>query len=86
MGAGSEGVWADPDGVLSDGELWRRAQLGEAECFGVIFDRHCEAVRAYCARRVGSTEVADDLVSIVFLEAWRRRGDVELIDGLALPW
>ena len=25
-------------------------------------------------------------VSIVFLEAWRRRDDVELIDGNALPW
>jgi RNA polymerase sigma-70 factor (ECF subfamily) len=69
-----------------DGELWRRARHGEAECFGVLFDRHGEAVRAFCARRTGSTDAADDLVSIVFLEAWRRRGEVELIDGNALPW
>lgn len=69
-----------------DGELWRRARQGEAECFGVLFDRHGEAVRAFCARRTGSADAADDLVSIVFLEAWRRRDEVELIDGHALPW
>ena len=69
-----------------DGELWRRARDGETECFGVLFDRHCEAVRAFCARRTGSLDAADDLVSIVFLEAWRRRDGVELVDGNALPW
>jgi RNA polymerase sigma-70 factor (ECF subfamily) len=72
--------------VSDDGELWRRAREGEPECFGVLFDRHAEAVRAFCARRSGSLDAADDLVSIVFLEAWRRRDDVELIDGNALPW
>jgi RNA polymerase sigma-70 factor, ECF subfamily len=69
-----------------DGELWRRACQGDAECFGVLFDRHGAAVRAFCARRTGSIDTADDLVSIVFLEAWRRRAEVELIDGKALPW
>jgi RNA polymerase sigma factor (sigma-70 family) len=71
---------------VGDDELWRRARDGEADCFGVLFDRHGEAVRAFCARRTGSVDVADDLVSIVFLEAWRRRGEVELVDGNALPW
>jgi RNA polymerase sigma factor (sigma-70 family) len=69
-----------------DDELWRRARQGEAECFGLLFDRHGPAVRAFCARRTGSLDAADDLVSIVFLQAWRRRADVELIDGNALPW
>jgi RNA polymerase sigma-70 factor (ECF subfamily) len=69
-----------------DGELWRRACQGEAECFGALFDRHGAAVRAFCARRTGSIDAADDLVSIVFLQAWRRRAEVELIDGNALPW
>ncbi len=69
-----------------DGELWQRARQGEAECFGVLFDRHGGAVRAFCARRTGSIDAADDLVSIVFLKAWRRRGEVELVDGNALPW
>jgi len=70
----------------TDGELWRRAAAGEAECFGVLFDRHAERVRTYCARRTGSFDAADDLVSIVFLEAWRRRSEVELVKASALPW
>ncbi|MEV0903076.1 RNA polymerase sigma factor [Actinoplanes sp. NPDC049802] len=72
--------------MTDDGELWRRAAHGEPDCFGVLFERHAEAVRSFCARRTGSLDAADDLVSVVFLEAWRRRADVELVDGTALPW
>lgn len=71
---------------LSDGELWLRASTGDAEAFAGVFERHREPVRAYCARRSGSLDAADDLVSIVFLEAWRRRADVELIYDSVLPW
>ena len=71
---------------LGDRELWHRAADGEGECFGLIFDRHAEKVRAYCARRTGSLDAADDLVSIVFLEAWRRRVAVEIVADSALPW
>lgn len=69
-----------------DRDLWALACGGDAECFGVLFDRHREAVRTYCARRTGSLDVADDLVSVVFLEAWRRRQAVELVHDSALPW
>lgn len=71
---------------VSDRDLWARACGGDAECFGVLFDRHREAIRTYCARRTGSLDVADDLVSVVFLEAWRRRQAVELVHDSALPW
>lgn len=70
----------------TDRELWLRAGAGDSDAFAVIFDRHREPVRAYCARRSGSLDAADDLVSIVFLEAWRRRADVELVHDSALPW
>lgn len=85
---GDEGGRArdEPTAQLSDGELWRRAVAGDPDSFGVIFDRHGDAVHSYCARRTGSLDAADDMVSIVFLEAWRRRNDVELVDSGALPW
>lgn len=70
----------------TDAELWRRALHGDPDSFGVLFERHGDAVRAYCARRTGSLEGVDDLVSVVFLEAWRRRDDVELLDDRVLPW
>ncbi|MEJ5944935.1 RNA polymerase sigma factor [Pseudokineococcus basanitobsidens] len=69
-----------------DRQLWQRASAGDGDAFGVLFDRHHEAVRAYCARRTGSLDAADDMVSITFLEAWRRRSDVELVHDSVLPW
>ena len=51
--------------------------------FGALFDRHAEAVYRYCLRRVGDWSVAEDLTSVVFLEAWRRR---EAACALELPW
>lgn len=76
---------------MGDQELWGPAAAGEAECFGLIFDRHVGAVHAYCrARSEGLAdqhgESAADLVSVVFLEAWRRRRDVVLEAESALPW
>lgn len=71
---------------LPDDELWRRAARGQAECFGLLFERHERAVRSYCHRRTGSLDTADDLVSVVFLEAWRSRRDVDLTGDSLLPW
>jgi RNA polymerase sigma factor (sigma-70 family) len=72
----------------SDQELWQRAAKGEAECFGLIFDRHGAAVHAYCRARSTDDidESAADLVSVVFLEAWRRRRSVMIESDSALPW
>lgn len=51
----------------------------------MIFERHGRTIYNYCFRRVGSWAVAEDLVSIVFLEAWRRV-DKQLLPGKELPW
>ena len=56
----------------ADSVLWSRARAGDTEAFGVLFERHARTIYNYCFRRVGSWAVAEDLVSIVFLEAWRR--------------
>ena len=56
----------------SDGDLWRAAQAGDAESFGVLFDRHADAIYTYCFRRTADWTVAEDLTSVVFLETWRR--------------
>ena len=71
---------------VCDGELWRRAASGETEAFGVLFERHAPAVYNYCFRRTGEWAVAEDLTSVVFLEAWRRRNDVVLAGEKVLPW
>lgn len=80
------GAFGHESGVEpSDGVLWARSRSGEAEAFGLLFERHAKAVYNYCFRRVGSWAAAEDLLSVVFLEAWRRRGK-ELPPDKVLPW
>jgi RNA polymerase sigma-70 factor (ECF subfamily) len=64
--------------------LWSRSRAGDTEAFGVLFGRHARTIYNYCFRRVGSWAVAEDLISIVFLEAWRRV-DKPLPRGKELP-
>jgi RNA polymerase sigma-70 factor (ECF subfamily) len=68
-----------------DSELWSRARAGDADAFGLLFERHAKAIYNFCFRRTGSWDTAEDLLSIVFLEAWRRRRQ-ELPPGKVLPW
>lgn len=70
---------------MTDEELWRRVLEGDDEAFGELFERHSQAVFAYCLRRTGVWAVAEDLMSVVFLETWRKRTTVT-IEGSLLPW
>ncbi|HZN21519.1 MAG TPA: RNA polymerase sigma factor [Gaiellaceae bacterium] len=70
---------------VDDSVLWSRARTGDSEAFGILFERHARTIYNFCFRRVGSWPVAEDLVSIVFLEAWRRINK-PLPSGKELPW
>jgi RNA polymerase sigma-70 factor (ECF subfamily) len=69
----------------NDLELWRLARA-DPDAFGVLFERHGRAVYAFCARRTADLALAEDLTSIVFLEAWRRRQRTEITGESLLPW
>ena len=71
---------------LSDSELWDLAVGGDGEGFGVLFERHARSVYNHCFRRTASWADAEELMSAVFMEAWRRRRDVRPIDESARPW
>jgi RNA polymerase sigma factor (sigma-70 family) len=58
----------------------------QPEAFGELFRRHARSVYAYCARRTGNLDLAEDLTSIVFMEAFRRRRKLQLSNASALPW
>jgi RNA polymerase sigma-70 factor, ECF subfamily len=73
--------------AASDQELWSQAANELAgEAFGELFERHADRVYAHCFTRTGSWSMAEDLVSAVFLQAWRRRGEVRFSGDSALPW
>lgn len=72
---------APPD----DQQLWSRARRGDPAAFGELFTRHSTVVYNYCFRLTGSWKTAEDLTSVVFLEAWRKREDVAAQAGF-VPW
>jgi RNA polymerase sigma-70 factor (ECF subfamily) len=70
---------------LDDSTLWAHARAGDADAFTALFRRHAKAIYNYCFRRLGDWSAAEDALSLVFLEAWRRR-DTELPSDKVLPW
>ncbi|MFY1674984.1 ECF subfamily RNA polymerase sigma factor, BldN family [Plantactinospora sp. WMMB334] len=58
-------------------EVWalvERAQAGEAEAFGLIYDRYVDTVFRFVYFRVGNRQLAEDLTSDTFLRALKRIG------------
>jgi RNA polymerase sigma-70 factor, ECF subfamily len=54
--------------------LVQRAQAGDPEAFGELYDRYVDLVYRYVLYRVGSAQTAEDLTSETFLRALRRVG------------
>jgi RNA polymerase sigma-70 factor (ECF subfamily) len=52
--------------------LVQRAQAGDAEAFGELYDRYVQLVYRYIYYRVGTSQLAEDLTSETFLRALRR--------------
>jgi RNA polymerase sigma factor (sigma-70 family) len=73
------------DVPLDDSTLWERSRTGDADAFTMLFERHAKAIYNFCFRRTGDWSAAEDLLSIVFLEAWRRRAK-RLPPDKVLPW
>jgi len=71
---------------VPDSELWRRAAEHDGAAFGELFERHADAIYVHCFRRTASWSSAQELTSVVFLEAWRRRRAVQLHGDCILPW
>ncbi|MEV8122512.1 ECF subfamily RNA polymerase sigma factor, BldN family [Streptomyces sp. NPDC085944] len=55
-------------------ELVERAQAGEADAFGRLYDQYSDTVYRYIYYRVGGKATAEDLTSETFLRALRRIG------------
>lgn len=69
-----------------DTDAWSRAVAGDGEAFGLVFDRHGPRVQRHLRRLLSSPLDVEDAVAIVFLEAWRKRASVRVVDGSLVPW
>lgn len=57
----------EPSGV----DLVRRAQAGDSDAFGQLYDRYVTGVYRFCYYRTSSTQLAEDLTSDTFFRALR---------------
>ncbi|MBC6448539.1 RNA polymerase sigma factor [Actinokineospora sp. HBU206404] len=70
----------------SDAVLWRKAADGDRSAFGLLFERHVQAVWNHAYRLTGSWAQAEDVTSAAFMTGWSRRREVTLVRDSALPW
>jgi len=65
---------------------WPLAVGGDDGAFERVFDRHADLIYRFARRRTGDVDLAEEIVSQVFLEAWRQRRRVELLGGSLRSW
>ncbi len=66
-------------------DLVEAVRGGSTQAYAVIFDVHAAEVLEFIRRRSHPDE-SEDLLSVVFLEAWRCRHRAAVVDGTLRPW
>ena len=61
-----------PPSHVSETELIKRAQRGDAAAFGLLFEKHKARVYALCLRMTRNTAEAEDLTQEAFLHVFRK--------------
>lgn len=67
-------------------DLRARLRAGQPAAFGQIFDEHARVVYRHAVRVTGDWAVAEDVVSLTFLEAWRLRERLRAGEEGVRPW
>lgn len=70
----------------SDESLLQASANGDPRPFSELYDRHAGTIYNYLFRRLADWSEAEDLTAVVFLEAFRRRSEVVVVEGKLLPW
>jgi RNA polymerase sigma-70 factor (ECF subfamily) len=76
----------DTGKASTDGELWRRVMDGDGSAFASLFTRHQDRVFVHSLRLVRTPFEAEDVTAMVFLEAWRCRSRIRLVNDSMLGW
>ena len=70
----------------SDEVLLEASASGDQGAFSELYERHARTIYNYLFRRLADWSEAEDLTAVVFLEAFRRRSEVVVVEGKLLPW
>lgn len=73
-------------GLNMDLGMRARVRAGDPEAFGELFDGFARAVYNHAFRLTADWSVAEEVVALTFLEAWRLRSKVEPEGGSLHPW
>jgi RNA polymerase sigma-70 factor (ECF subfamily) len=69
-----------------DAALWSRSLKGDGEAFRVLYAQHRDRVFRHAYRLSGDRHDAEDIMATAFLELWRCRAKVRVVEGSVLPW
>lgn len=70
----------------TDADLLFRLSRGDEVAYRELFRRHERAAYRVALVMLQSTWDAEEVVASAFLELWRKRDAVRLVDGSVLPW
>ncbi len=71
---------------VTDAVLWGRSLEGDGAAFGSLFDRHRDRLLRHAYRLVDGQADAEDVTAVAFLELWRCRHRVHVVNESVLPW
>ena len=72
--------------LLADEDLISLIQGGDAEAFGVLYDRHSRAAYSLAYRMMGEKTAAEDLVQEALLKVWRSADSYQAERGSVRTW
>ncbi|MFF3940680.1 RNA polymerase sigma factor [Streptomyces phaeofaciens] len=64
----------------------RRVRAGDHDAFGELFDAYARSVYNHAFRLTGEWAIAEEVVSLTFLDAWRLCGRLDEEGGSLRPW
>ena len=71
---------------FDEADAWSKAREGDTAAFASLYDTHRDRVFGQALRLLRHPHDAEDVTAMVFLEAWRRRDAVRLVDGSIIAW
>jgi RNA polymerase sigma factor (sigma-70 family) len=72
--------------ISDEPAAWAAALDNDGDAFAAIFDLHRDRVFRHALRMTSNVHDAEDVTAATFLELWRRRSSVRVVDGSVLPW
>jgi RNA polymerase sigma-70 factor (ECF subfamily) len=72
--------------IGDEATAWTAVLANDGDAFVAIFDKHRDRVYRHALRMTANVHDAEDVTAGAFLELWRRRKAVRVVDGSVLPW